>query len=239
MKPYYEDDAVTIYHGDCREILPALRGPARLILTDPPYNVGKAYGPESSDRLGEAEYLAMVREVFQAAAQHLEGPGASLMWFWPAMRLAKGQARACLPEDLVIHHVGAWFKQEFAGDLFLGGHPAFTWEPIIWAAREREAVYAGPRGGHAGRDMIVCNSARHETEAKDHPCPKPIKAVRTAMTWVAQPGDTVIDPFMGSGTTLRAAKDIGCTSIGIEVSERYCEIAANRMAQTAMPLYAT
>ena len=69
-----------------------------------------------------------------------------------------------------------------------------------------------------------------------HPGPRSLKAARWLLSWWSDEGETILDPFMGSGTTLRAAKDLGRKAIGIEIEERYCELAAKRMAQTVMPL---
>jgi len=68
----------------------------------------------------------------------------------------------------------------------------------------------------------------------DHPCPKPIRWVTWLTSMVSQEGETVLDPFMGSGTTLRAARDLGRKAIGIEIEERYCEIAARRLDQAVL-----
>ena len=70
-----------------------------------------------------------------------------------------------------------------------------------------------------------------QPEKNGHPCPKPINAWKSIMCNSSLEGHTILDPFMGSGTTLRAAKDLGRKAIGIEIDEKYCEIAAKRMAQ--------
>jgi site-specific DNA-methyltransferase (adenine-specific) len=72
------------------------------------------------------------------------------------------------------------------------------------------------------------------TEENGHPCPKPLPVIKWIVSRVSLEGETIIDPFMGSGTTLRAAKDLGRKAIGIEIEERYCEIAAKRMSQEVM-----
>lgn len=72
--------------------------------------------------------------------------------------------------------------------------------------------------------------------SSEHPCPKPEEFMRWLVGRVSLPGQTVLDPFMGSGSTLRAAKDLGRRAIGIEIEERYCEIAVKRLAQGVLPL---
>ena len=92
-----------------------------------------------------------------------------------------------------------------------------------------------------GKDFRAGKSAlptgRQVTEMAEkngHPCPKPIGAWRWLAAKVAQQGETLVDPFMGSGTTLRAAKDLGLRAVGIEIEERYCEIAAKRLVQEVL-----
>ena len=142
-----------------------------------------------------------------------------------------------LPEGWTVHHLAAWHKNEFAGDRWAGGHPAYTWEPVVWAARAGAQVrYHGPRGGRAGRDLIIARSSRHDRSAAGHPCPKPERVVRALVAWSAPPGGLVLDPFGGSGTAARACKDLGRRCILIEAEEAYCEIAARRLAQEVLPL---
>lgn len=236
MTPYYQDEAVTLYHGDCGEVLTdGLGGPfVGAVVTDPPYNVGVGYA-DHDDRMDEAAYLAWLRERFQLATDRVIGP---LLWFWQGIRLANGDALAVLPTGYVVHHVGAWFKQEFAGDLWKGGHPAYSWEPIIWARHGgAPATYHGQKGGHAGRDGLIGNSPRHDG-VRWHPCPKPLSVISAASAWVAGEGDTILDPFAGSGTVLLAAKRAGRKAIGIELSEAYCEGIANRLSEQVLGLSA-
>jgi len=228
VKPYYQEDGITIYHGDVRNIQPR----CDVVVTDPPYNVGMAYS-DHDDRMDERKYLQWLRDIFSHACGDWSR---ALVWFWQGIRVFNGEARACLPEGFEIHHAAAWFKREFAGDLFKGAHPGFAWEPIIWAARGKPE-YHGPRGGHDARDCLVEDrSSRHDKGALEHPCPKPQRTVTRVLSWVSSDTDTILDPFCGSGTTLVAAKNLGRMAIGIDVSERYCEIAARRCSQGVLAL---
>ncbi len=204
-KPYYKDSSVTIYHGDCREILPALPI-ADLVITDPPYNVGVNYGKSVDDNKSRAAFISWVRE-----------------WF-PICRNSKtvlitGQAR--LPDYALIEPwiwLLCWFKPASMG--YSAATGVCNWEPIaVW----------GERGRKDGNDVIRALTIP-QPEMEGHPCPKPMG---WALGQIALFPDakTIIDPFSGSGTSLRAAKDLGCSAIGIEIEERYCEIAARRMAQ--------
>lgn len=223
FKPYYHRGPVQIFHGDNQEWLSSL-GPGSIdaVVTDPPYNCGYGYDLHH-DTMAEDLYLSWLSGLFVEASR---AGASSIVWFWQGSRVANGEARACLPDGWRIHHLASWFKQEFAGDLWKGGHPAYAWEPIIWATNAAEVKYEGPKGGHAGRDCLIGNSSRHDRLAKGHPCPKPEKVVCGVVRWV--PGKVIADPFTGSGTTAIGAIRAGRMFVGCELSEAYCEIAARR-----------
>jgi site-specific DNA-methyltransferase (adenine-specific) len=103
-----------------------------------------------------------------------------------------------------------------------------TMQPILYYGKDYRA----------GKGALPSGKAVTEASEKNgHPCPKPIGAWSWLLDKVSQEGETVVDPFMGSGTTLRAAKDLGRKAIGIEISEEYCEIAATRLSQEVLPLF--
>lgn len=232
MKPYYEHGGMKIYHGDCREVLPELET-VESVVTDPPYNCGKKYLSYHDD-LPEDLYLSWLGDVFGLCGDILV-PAGPLVWWWQGLRVAKGEVLEVLPDGFFIHHLAGWFKREFAGDKYCGTRPAMCWEPIIWAVKDPgPACYHGGKGGALNRDMISALHVRHDKVDTCHPCPKTLVVVATIVSWVVPPDGIVLDPFMGSGTTLRAAKDLGRKAIGIEIEERYCEMAAERLAQEVM-----
>ncbi len=220
MNPYYEDDAVTIYHGDCRDILPTL-GEVDLVLTDPPYGIQGGRGVGNRAR-GKADYatqgwedspayikdicVPVIAGLIAKAARVILTPGIRHLHLYP------------VPDD-----IGCFWTPAAVGT---GSWGLTTFHPIVFYGHDQRAgIGAWPSG-------------RQVTERpgiKGHPCPKPLKA----WTWLLAKGstletDTILDPFMGSGTTLRAAKDLGRKAVGIEIEERYCEVAATRMSQTVM-----
>jgi site-specific DNA-methyltransferase (adenine-specific) len=212
VKPYYEENGITIYHGDCREILPSLPK-VDLVLTDPPYNVGLNYCG-GDDR---ADYRAWSQEWFSSCQRPLVfTPGMVNLAMWYTLEA---------PTWLC-----AWFKINQASPSALGGFN--VWEPV--------AVYGKPkkRIGHDAWNHLVSFRER-ENGAGDHPCPKTLTFWKRLVTAFTDECDTILDPFMGSGTTLRAAKDLGRKAIGIEIEERYCEIAANRLRQEVLSFEAT
>lgn len=193
MKPYYEHGGISIYHGDCREVLPTLSLTGVACVTDPPYP-GYAKGWEIPD---VASILASVN-------------AASWVVCWPVLTPSP------LPVDAVAEHV--WEKPN--------GRSLYHYERILCGGEV-------PRGAKVLRIAVILpNYVQFRHEAEDHPTQKPLKLMRKLIGWAG--GDPVLDPFMGSGTTLRAAKDLGRRAIGIEIEERYCEIAAKRLAQETL-----
>lgn len=210
MTPYYEDDSVTIYHGDCRDVLPSVEG-MELGFADPPYNYGFDYGEEFDDKRPAEEYEAWCGEWFdllRASCNRVcvtSGHGNMAQW------LARKPAG-----------VAAWYKP---GNPSGAGIFQFCeWEPVfVWGA-----------GRIGGSDVWKATINPGFKGPTGHPCPKPELLIRRIIA--ATKATTLVDPFMGSGTSLRAAKDMGVRAIGIERNERYCEIAAKRMAQEVLAL---
>ena len=201
--PYFQDDAVTIYHADCRAIMPHLPK-VDLVLTDPPYGVGYKYGDSYLDTgEGYAPFVLGVFEACRAAAPlTLITPGIINLWLYPKA-------------DWVL----CWAKPGSTRRNGLGGFN--EWEPVLVYGKRR--IYNDFK--------YLPDIVNHSTESGDHPAPKPKALYKWLLSVASDDGATLLDPFMGSGTALRAAKDLGRKAIGIEIEERYAEIAAKRMAQ--------
>lgn len=204
MKPYYEENGMTIYHGDCREILPSLPR-VDLVLTDPPYNVGLDYCEGDNMQDFEGWILPIVNRLREISPLVLLTPGIRNLWTYPKA-------------DWVF----AWAKPGSTRRSDLGGFN--EWEP---------ALLYGKRKVYHDLDYLPSVSSLNAS-SYGHPCPKPIKLFKSYIGKLTEPDQVVLDPFMGSGTTLRAAKDLGRKAIGIEIEERYCEIAANRLRQEVL-----
>jgi len=229
VTPYYQDDSCTIYHGDCREILPTIE-PVDLVLTDPPYGVGIDYGEYKDDRATYWDWFlpclstitahtkAVVFTHRVSALHHIKG------WDWICVWNKPGAFGSRLGNSCVLPH----WEPIFCFGLHTMGvdsvytNDVFTFNP--------QPAMAGIRG--IGREKWDGNTFT------DHPCPKPVQLYHRLIETFGQKAETILDPFMGSGTTLRAAKDLGRKAIGIELEERYCEIAAKRLAQEVLPLTA-
>jgi site-specific DNA-methyltransferase (adenine-specific) len=128
---------------------------------------------------------------------------------------------------------GIWVKPD-AMPQMSGDRPAVGFEPATIMHANGAMRWNG--GGHAAvwTHNVVKGTA---SDRPDHPCPKPLPLMRELVSLFTDPGETILDPFMGSGTTLRAAKDLGRKAIGIELEEKWCEVAAKRMSQSVLPLY--
>ncbi len=222
MKPYYEDAAVQIFHGDCREILPTL-GPVDAIITDPPYAVPTvvSQGRTVTRNLGDMSVVeAGLGVLFDAATDRLLPTGRVFVFCdgtsYPIVfRVFYGSFNTAL---LV------WNK----GQIGMGREFRKSHELILHGWRNGTPIFSDG----VGRPDVL-SASPVPSELRDHPAQKPVDLIGQLITVC---GDLILDPFMGSGTTLRAAKDLGRKAIGIEIEERYCEIAAKRMAQAVLPL---
>ena len=214
MTPYYAHAGITIYHGDCREILPTL-GPVDLVLTDPPYEMTATGGGIGAKR----EYLSDI-DGFTDGGFDPELLSGFDNW---ACFCAKAQ----LPELLIMAAkwprwmLVTWNKPN-PTPLSNGNYLPDT-EYIVHAFQSGRCF-----GSYRDKSRYILHPASQDNL---HPNEKPIKVIRKFVSVGTEEGDVVLDPFMGSGTTLVAAKLEGRQAIGIEIEERYCEIAAKRLEQ--------
>jgi len=237
MKPYYEHAGITIYHGDCREILPELE-PVDAIITSPPYNTldpnAKLSGMRKTrprwqaktgnyfDQMPEAQYQKWQRECLGLFSR-----AASCVWINHKTRYREGFAvhpLAFYGTDNLYAEI-VWDR---SGSIALNCRrfaPSFEY----WFCFGRPEHW----NNEVNKQLSVWRVAPSKDD-HDHPCSYPPDVVVPIIRACVR--DAVCDPFMGSGTTLRAAKDLGRKAIGIEIEEKYCEIAAKRLAQEVLPL---
>lgn len=237
MTPYYSDDAVTIFLGDCREVLPSLSGVGQ-VLTSPPYNLngdghqsggmskewsalGSGYNSHA-DNMPHGEYVAWQREVLRLAWGALTDDGA--IYYNHKPRVGGNTVRLpfeLVPHDMPIRQVVTWDRGSGFCRNTTHYVPRYEWVLVI----------AKPAFRINTRSVDDLWAIPFETGGA-HPAPFPLKLAARAIA--TTDATLVLDPFMGSGTTLRAAKDLGRKAIGVELDERYCEIAAKRMAQEVL-----
>lgn len=267
MKPYYEDDFATIYHGDCREVLPTLP-PVESVVTSPPYAMQRAgqYGGVT-----EQEYPAWTVEWMRRL--NLCVTGSVIINIRPHLtqgvlssyvlrtRLALIEAGWVECEELI------WFKPNGAGPFGSMQRPRRAWESLLWFARQgsvwtdpkangspgkafaarrnrRKGEDAGYIGRHLDRvdegqptlclDVVSIPVGSTKDGRSPHPAPYPSALAAWVIRLVTPPSGTTLDPFMGSGSTLVAAKYAGRKAIGVEINEAYCEIAAKRLGQEVL-----
>lgn len=221
MRPYYEDGSVTIYCADCRDVLPVLR--ADVLVTDPPYGVGLGVNKDM-----RANGHGLAKGAYANFADTYDDLIAIVI---PALRIALAATkRAAVFSG---PHLQDLPKADAVGGIYCpAGAGRHRWGfktflPILFYGTD-PLLQTGARPN-------VLQSVRR-AEPNGHPCPKPIEWMRWLIDRVAVSGEVVLDPFAGSGSTLRAAKDLGHPAIGVETEERYCEIAARRCAQEVLAL---
>jgi len=203
VNPYYDEDGITIYHGDAAEVWPTLPK-VDLIFTDPPY-------PKEFDHVWDvlADVSGALKEGGSLFTQlgHYQMPrvmdalsGAGLTYRWLCIVPNQNQP--------IMH----------------GWNIKVCFKPVLWYTKN------GPN--RMPRLLIDEWSFRRSTFAQSqgaHKWGQPI--LEEPIIAITEPDEIVLDPFMGSGTTLRAAKDLGRKAIGIEIEERHCEVAVKRLAQ--------
>jgi len=221
MKPYYEDTkaGIVIYNADCRDVLPELPS-VDLVLTDPPYGIG-----------ADSQSFQNARQRGSAVA--------------PSRDYGLSTWDAQPPPIETIHKVARACRNA----IIWGGNYFALWPSAAWLVWDKD----NGANGYADCELawtnlpIACRRKRHrwmgmlqeyagdDKEHRFHPTQKPLPLMRWCLELVPD-AHTILDPFMGSGTTLRAAKDLGRKAIGIEIEERYCEIAAKRLSQEVLAL---
>jgi site-specific DNA-methyltransferase (adenine-specific) len=239
MNPYYDSGGISIYHGDCREILPKLPR-VDLVLTDPPYP-GLAGGIEyfgdgvcrrthADKTVGELRGIALNEWIGIAMGLSVLGGFVFCSYHSVAeLRSLMGSVGAAW--------LLTWHKRN--SPVAVCNVPRFTSE-FIWAYKLKPGLkwraidttvfdIPTPQGGCMAVERILDADRRCA-----HPTQKPISLIQRLL---AVGGDTVLDPFLGTGTTLVACKRLGRRGIGIEIEERYCEIAARRVEESRLTLF--
>jgi site-specific DNA-methyltransferase (adenine-specific) len=252
MIPYYQDEHVTLYHGDFRAILPEILedGTVDFIFTDPPYGhnnnnndlarrwemalglvkrglaePGEARPIANDDPASAAEMYSSVL----CEAKRLLRPGACIAVCCSGGGPDPQFARWSLEMDSVIgfKHMVVWDK----GGLGLGWHYRRCYEVVLIG--QQPGAKCRWYGGQSVPNIIRATEGIRgiKPRSHQHPTEKPVALASWFITKHTQPGDLVLDPFCGSGSTLVAAKQAGCRAIGIEIDERWLEYAATRVSQ--------
>lgn len=210
IEPYYDQDGITIYNADCREVLPQL-GQFDLLLTDPPYGIGEDGGLKARYRKGDGRTRGVIKHI---------------KYNWDNERPSKETF------SLITSVCSQWiiWGGNYFADLF---PPSMGW--LYWDKKiggdfsDGELAYTN-RNAALRAFTVHAFSGLAGGKNRVHPTQKPLALMRWCLSLVPD-AETVLDPFMGSGTTLLAAKLEGRQAVGIEINEKYCAAAVNRLAQ--------
>lgn len=285
MTPYYRDEHVTLYHGDCRDVLAGMADQSvDAVITDPPYNIGKAdwdvidnYLDWSRGWIYDASRVLVDNGAFWMThseplvladltrmAEHHDRSLVSWITLdkssWGIAKRYKNAGTKTFPASAeyavylrrevyagqikACRERAGLSRAEFDTRVSPSGKPTgitYRWEhgeripqPAEVAAIEREfGTRIDVPVFHNG-DKFSCVWGFPQVDTSDHPTAKPLGLMARMVASTTNHGNTVLDPFAGSGTTLRAAVNEGRKAIGVERDERYCELIANRMAQGAL-----
>jgi DNA modification methylase len=224
VKPYYQDDAVTLYHGDCREVLQDVGDTFDCVVTDPPYSSGgfqesgksagsigtRAGDTIALDNLSTRGYERLMREVLRYCNQ------ADEIYLFTDWRMWINTFDALEAGGWRVRNMLVWDKMQMGMGLpWRNQH-----ELIAYGKRIPAQMIDGKRGNVL--------QARRSGNA-NHPTEKPLGLLSQIISNTR--AALICDPFAGSGTTLVAAKALGRHALGVEVDEKYCEVIANRLAQ--------
>lgn len=213
MTPYFHADGITIYHGDCAEIAPTL-GRFDLLCTDPPYGIGEARGKNKSRG--------------RTVVDDRPGRGQGRPIFTPSTDYGTSDWDDSPPSDVLI---GALRGQATWCCIFGGNYfslpPSRCW--LVWDKINGACDFADA-------ELAWTNYSCAVRLKRYHPTQKPLAVMSWAIGLCPERPSAVLDPFMGSGTTLRACKDLGISAVGIDAEERYCEVAASRLRQGVLTL---
>jgi len=261
MTPYYTEPGITVYHGDCREILPTL-GNVDLVLTSPPYDDLRTYGNSFSWSFEET-CKPLVSKISNGGVIVWVVAGATVNGSETGSSMR--QALGFMDAGMMLHDTMIWnkgnplplnarrYEPAWEYMFVLSAGPPKHWHPMKTDCKLAGQVACGSQIDKHGARQPKHGSGKYYNdtkvltnvwttnvgggkEAPGHPAVFPqALAVGHIETW-SDRDSVVLDPFMGSGTTLRAAKDLGRQAIGIEIEERYCEIAVKRLRQEVLGL---
>lgn len=245
LKPYYSDASFAIYHGNCREVLAALPD-VDIVLSDPPYSEwvhakvrrgGSVHTPDRKDGVKRPVISTAAVLGFGSLSDELRDEVA--VWtgkhcrrwslFFSDVESSHLWKESLTAAGLDYVRTGAWIKVG-ATPQFTGDRPASGFEAVTIAHPPGRKRWNG-----GGKHAVWTHGVERSGE-RVHTTQKPLSLMTELVAQFTEPNELILDPFMGSGTTLRAAKDLGRRAIGIELEERYCEIAAKRLAQEVLSL---
>ena len=225
IKPYYQDDSCIIYHGNCKEILPELE-PVDLVLTDPPYEQGNSGGG-----------LVTKRKTYQKIGKELSRFDPCDYWDLIMNSTKNSHGYIFTSKNCLQHFIRLAESHNLNWDLLIyaKNNPILMKNNRYLSSYEFIFFFRGkgcfwnnnaPFSFFKKIKYVSCRSSQY-----GHPTEKNIKTLEQFIEVSTEKQQTIIDPFMGSGSTLVAAKNLARKSIGIELEEKYCEIAVRRLSR--------
>lgn len=228
MRPYYADDAVTLYHGDCMAVLPGLpTDSVALVLTDIPYGevtrpIGAGFDKVRSWDKGDADVVTFELEPF--VTELLRVCFGSFYVFCGIEQISP--LVELFTAAGLTTRVGVWEKT----------NPSPVNGQHLWLSGTEHCVFARKSKATFNEHCRVPVWRYPNGSSDRHPTEKPSELFRRLLLASSDPGDTVLDPCAGSGTTLRAAKDLGRRAIGVERKAVYCTLICERLSQDVLDL---
>ena len=226
MKVYYEEENIQIYNADCLEVLPQLEK-VDLCLTDPPYGIGFVYQEKEKTNNPEDYHkfimpffneMKRVSKKFVAMAQATKYMRYFWQWYGDNIRIFIGyKTFVSLRNTFMNYAYEPWvFYLQKDIDIRINGKP------------------------DRNLDWVKCDTAglrNPNNLERQHPSPKPVSMLKAIINNFTNPNDLILDPFLGSGTTAVACKELGRRCIGIEINSTYCDIAIKRLKNTQKDLF--
>ena len=240
MKPYYKEDNIQIYCEDCLKSFSTFRNESvDLIFIDPPYNVGQEFANEN---LEHTVYIKLFTKWISELYKILKPTGAFYMTYYYKKLFEIGQILQSF--DWKFGNLVIWSYGNMAGSAWDKRIWAFNYQPIFYFFKKDYKIdlqakrYSNQVVGTDVWKFTGCQSNfKNPNIRKVHPSQKPVDLLKHIIHHSSNENDLILDCFMGSGTTLVAAKELGRKCIGIEISKEYCDIAINRLKNTQKDMF--
>jgi len=257
MKPFFQNNQTTVFCGDVLEVLPHIESESvDMVFADPPFNVGKNYGKTKDNRDDYEQWCAdWISECFRtlkpSGTFYLMTIPRHLPMLYPMMSERGVFINQVNWKNVSAAHAKKGYWNSYQPILTYAKTPDFHFEIDAEVQDSGLRRWGGYSAGSSWKGrmkdtwddipLVYAGSIRHPeaiikkgTNSKAHPCQMPTALVKRAAKFSCPVGGTILDPFLGSGTTIEAAQQVGCKSIGIEINEDYCQISIERLAQRSL-----
>lgn len=230
MNPYYEDKWVKIFYGDCREILPKLDVKVDLVLTDPFYVPPNMFKWRTFDEF----YWGFNKQWLEEIKKIVKDDYHMFISF-SSEDMATFE-RLLRDLDFIIKSRIVWHYRNAGGRCKGKDRFGKTYEFIFHVSSGKALNFPEKWDDRRFDVQVFAIPQSNFKEGKRHEFQKPEKLIRQLIEFSCNENDLIIDPFLGGGTTCYCAKKLNRYSIGIEIEEKYCEIAAKRCMQESFEL---